>query len=73
MQRDLTKRYNLLFKRQWFKNPFFFVRDLYRYGKLREFASFSVWEILHRFRLFPKTAYIVFNNQEAIALEQEDL
>jgi hypothetical protein len=73
MQRDLTKRYNVLFKKQWIQNPFFFVRDLYRYGKLREFASFSVWEMLHRFRLFPKTAYVVFNNREAIGLERENL
>jgi hypothetical protein len=52
--RDLTKRYFGAAKAKGAGNPFLFLRDLYRYGKVREFASFAVWESLHGLRLFPK-------------------
>jgi len=73
MQRDLTKRYYLLFKKQWGKNPLLFLFDLYRYGKLREFISFTIWEIYHRLGLFPQKDYLRFNNHEAIRLDDGDL
>jgi hypothetical protein len=72
MGRDLTKRHSLLFEKK-VKNPFWFAQDIYKYGKLREFASFMVWEFFHKLRLFPKRKYLKFNNNEALTLENERL
>jgi hypothetical protein len=72
MQRDLTKRYSLSFKKkQGGRNPFSLFYDLYRYGKLREFSSFIVWELLHKLHLFPGSSYLVFNNQDVLKLEKD--
>lgn len=53
MGRYLTNRYSLLFEKKGIKNPFSFINDGYKYGKLRELVSFIVWELSHKLRLFP--------------------
>jgi hypothetical protein len=73
MQRDLTKRYSLIFKKPWIRNPFSLVYDLYKYGKLREFSSFVVWELMHKLHLFPKGSYLSFNSEEVLRLTKDDL
>ncbi|HET7088586.1 MAG TPA: exo-alpha-sialidase [Anaerolineae bacterium] len=72
MGRELTKRHSVLFERK-VKNPFPFVRDIYKYGKSRELASFIVWELFHRLGLFPKRKYLKFSNSEALTFENESL
>jgi hypothetical protein len=73
MQRDLTKRYSLFFKKQWNKNPFTLLYDIYKYGKLREFSSFVVWELFHRLGLFPRSRYLKFSSEPILSLENENL
>lgn len=73
MGRDLTKRYSLPFERKGVKNPFSFIRDVYRYGKLTELVSFMVWELLHQLRLFPKRKYLKLNRGEVLTLENARL
>lgn len=68
MRRDLTKKYSTLFEKKGMKRIFSFVQDVYQFGKLREITSFAVWEILHKFGLFPKKDYLVFDKREAIKL-----
>ncbi len=72
MGRELTKRHSVLFEKR-VKNLFLFARDIYRYGKSRELASFIVWELSHRLRLFPKQQYLKFSSSEALAFENESL
>lgn len=71
MGRELTKRHHLLFAKK-FTNPFAFAHDIYRYGKARELVSFFVWELLHRFALFPKSKYLKLNNDQALTLKNEN-
>jgi hypothetical protein len=72
MGRELTKRHSSLYdKKMW--GPFLFARDVYEYGKVRELASFMVWELCHKLRLFPKRRYLRFNNSEVLTLENEKL
>lgn len=73
MQRDLTKRHAMFFKKPWMRNPFSLAYDLYRYGKLREFSSFILWEIMHRLHLFPKGRYLVFKGTDMVRLGAESL
>jgi hypothetical protein len=73
MGRELTRRHALLFERKGVKNPFSFVRDVYKYGKTRELASFAVWELFHKLGLFPKQDYLKFDNSEALTLGNERL
>ena len=68
MGRELTLRHSSLFEKK-VRQPFLFVRDVYRYGKSRELVSFIVWELLHRFRLFPKTNYLTFADGAALELD----
>jgi len=70
---DLTKQYSLLFEKKGIGKLFSFVQDVYRSGKLREIISFTIWEIFHKLRLFPKKDYLIFNNREAITLEYQGL
>ena len=52
---------------------FSLAQDIYKYGKFRELVSFAVWEMYHKLGLFPKKDYLIFNNREAIKLENERL
>jgi len=70
---DLTKQYSTLFEKKGMKRIFSFVQDVYRSGKLREIISFAVWEIFHKFRLFPKSDYLAFDQREAIKLDGKNL
>src|SRR4030067_848186 len=72
MGRELTKRHSFLFEKK-VRNPFLFAQDIYKYGKSRELASFIVWELFHKLRLFPKQKYLNFSNSEALTLDNESL
>lgn len=72
MGRELTRRHSFFFENK-LKNPLTFVHDIYKYGKIRELASFIVWELLHRFALFPKNKYLTFNNSQAVSLNNGNL
>src|SRR3972149_8804070 len=72
MGRELTKRHSFLFEKK-VRNPFLFAQDIYKYGKARELASFIVWELFHKLRLFPKQEYLKFSNSEALTLDNESL
>ncbi len=52
------------------KNPFKFLYDIFRTGKIREFTSFIIWEAFHQLRLFPKKQYLNFNDTEPIVLDK---
>lgn len=73
MGRDLTKRYLVPSENKRSNNPFLFLRDLYRYGKVSEFSSFAIWELCHRLGLFPKERYLKFSSDEPLTLENEEL
>jgi len=70
---DLTKQYSTLFEKKGVKKLFSFAQDVYKSGKLREIISFAVWEVFHRFGLFPKKDYLLFDNGEAINLDNTGL
>lgn len=71
--RDLTRRYSLPSEKKGKSNPFLFLRDIHRYGKLRELGSFMVWEACHRFGLFPQSRYLRFNHGKVLRLGQGSL
>jgi len=73
MGRELTKRYSALIEKKRVTNPFLFAHDIYQYGKLREIVSFTVWELLHKLRLFPKEKYLHFNDTKALVFNTERL
>jgi len=73
LTRDLTKQYSNLFERKGLKRLLSFVQDVYRSGKLREIISFAVWEAFHKFGLFPKKEYLVFDKRDVIKLKNENL
>src|SRR4026209_815848 len=73
MGHDLTKQYSLLFQKKGMKKVFSLAQDVYKFGKFRELVSFAVWEAYHKLGLFPKKDYLIFNNREAIKLENESL
>jgi hypothetical protein len=73
MGRELTKRYWSVFETRRLAQPVSFVRDVYAAGKWRELSSFIVWELLHRFRLFPIHAYLTFSDYRPLTLERENL
>jgi len=70
MGREITRRHSFMFEKK-LRNPFSFVRDVVQYGKSRELASFIVWEMFHKLRLFPKQEYLTFDDNQALALENE--
>jgi len=72
-QDDLTKQYSVLFEDKQGKNIFYFVQDVYKSGKSREIVSFIIWELFHKFKLFPKANYLTFNNHVALTFESERL
>jgi hypothetical protein len=72
MGHELTKRHSILFEKK-IQNPFAFARDVYQSGKVREFASFIVWELCHHLRLFPQEEYLKFNPGEALTLDNENV
>ncbi len=69
MGRLLTQRYALAFEKKRVKNPFSFLSDVYKHGKVREIISFAVWELLHKLRLFRQRQYLTFNNRDVLELE----
>ncbi|MDQ5869709.1 MAG: glycoside hydrolase [Thermoproteota archaeon] len=73
MGHALTNKYALFFKKKGMKKVFSLAQDIYKYGKFRELVSFAVWEMYHKLGLFPKKDYLIFNNREAIKLENERL
>ena len=73
MGRDLTKRYALPAERKGIINPFSFLRDIYRHGKVRELASFMVWELTHRLGLYPANRYLKFEEDRVLALKGQPL
>lgn len=70
MGRDLTKRYSGLFESKGLVNPLLLARDIFRYRKTSELASFAVWELLHQLKLFPKSKYLPFNGQPMTLRDQ---
>lgn len=72
MGRDLTKRHSELFERKGLKSPFLLARDIYQYRKASEACSFIIWELFHRFRLFPKKKYLPFRT-EPVTLDGQSL
>ena len=72
MERELTKRHSSFFEKRLI-NPLLFAHDIYRYGKFREIVSFMVWELFHRFRLFPKAKYLQFNRGDVFTLDDDKL
>ncbi len=73
MGRILTNRYSLPADKSKRRNPLFFIRDVYTHGKLREFSSFIVWELIHKLKLFPQDQYLKFDGSEALALANQNL
>ena len=73
MGRELTRRHSLLFEKKGVRNLFSLFNDLYRYQKWSELISFTVWELFHKLRLFPKKKYLRINNREGLTLENERL
>jgi len=76
----LTKKYFSMFEKRGLRGvPYLFldfllfVHDAYKSRKLSELVSFMVWEVFHRFGLFPKKEYLEFKNTEAVKLEKERL
>jgi hypothetical protein len=50
-------------------NPLYlvlFIRDLYCHQKIAEAISFLVWELFHRLKLFKKTDYLTFEQENII-------
>lgn len=73
MGRILTKRYSLPNEKTGVRNPFFFIRDVYTYGKLPELGSFIVWELLHKLKLFPQEQYLKFDGGEVLTFANKRL
>src|SRR5512142_2548694 len=71
MGRDLTKRHVRLFETDGIRGGPAFFRDAYRSGKLRELASFVIWEALHRTNLFPRSKYLKFTESAPLMLTNE--
>lgn len=71
--RELTQRYSVLLERKGLKNPLLLIRDIYEYRKWSEVASFAVWEVLHRLRLFPNKRYLSFTDNKPLTLETHSL
>ena len=71
MGHDLTKQYSRLFQKKGMKKVFSLAQDVYKFGKFREIVSFAVWEVYHKLGWFPKKDYLLFNNREAVTLENE--
>ena len=76
----LTKKYPSIFEKRRVKETphlfldiLLFVHDIYKSRKFSEFFSFMIWELFHKFGLFPKKEYLEFNNSEALTLENERL
>ena len=75
MKLDLTKEYSTMFGksggRQWLR----FARDVIETGKLRELASFVVWEAMHKLQIYPRSRYIRFAQAHAgpISLDKDVL
>src|SRR5215203_4056453 len=65
---DLTKQYSTLFRKKGGRQLLRFAHDVTKSGKLRELSSFAVWELLHQLHLFPKSRYIRFREDKALAL-----
>ncbi len=55
------------------QNPFAFVYDIYKYGKISEALSFAVWELRHRLKLFPKARYLQLTNSGTVKLGKDTL
>lgn len=73
MGNELTKQYSLPSEDKGIKNPFRFIQDIYQSGKSREITSFIIWELMHKFRLFPKDKYIKFEPSKPISLKNKKL
>ena len=78
MKGHLTSHYSTIFEKRGVKTvPYllskslFFVRELYKSKKLSELLSFTVWESLHKFGLFPKAEYLQFTDAEPLTLDYE--
>ena len=69
MGRMLTNRHSSLFEKKGVKRSISFVQDVFRTGKTREITSFIVWELLHRFGLFPAGQYLDLDCSDAIPLK----
>ena len=73
MGRELTLKYAEMFGKNGKWNITRFIYDVYRSGKVSELVSFTVWEFLHKFKLFPKSRYIKFNSNDVLMLENQKL
>jgi len=69
---DLTKRYSYVFENR-LRVPIVFLRDLHRSQKLPELASFLVWEVLYKLRLFGRNNYLKFNSGQPLVLGDTQL
>lgn len=60
----LTQKY--FYKKRSFLLLRHFFSDIYKSGKLVEFFSFVIWEVLHRIGLFKKNQYMFFENEKPL-------
>ena len=67
MGNELTRQYSLPSEEKGIKNPIRFIKDIYQSGKSRELTSFVIWELMHRFGLYPKSKYINLENNAPLA------
>lgn len=80
MEGQLTSKYSSILEKgkakkapALFLKSLLFVREAYRSEKLSELTSFVVWELFHKFGLFPKKEYLEFDNSEVLTLGNERL
>jgi hypothetical protein len=73
MGNELTRQYSLPSEEKGIKNPIRFIKDIYQSGKSRELTSFVIWELMHRFGLYPKNKYINLENNAPLALDGKNL
>jgi hypothetical protein len=76
----LTQKYSHLVEKQGLDRVFhialsFFplLIDVAKSGKLREIISFGIWEVRHTLGLFPKSQYIVFDENEPLVIKEGDV
>jgi len=76
----LTQKYRHLVEKEGFDRMYhialsFFplLIDVAKSGKLTEIISFTVWELMHTLKLFPKSQYIIFEDHNPYIIKEGDL
>lgn len=80
MKGPLTAKYaSIIEKREFKATPRLFLESLslvwaaYRSEKLVESISFLIWELFHRFRLFSRDDYLVFQDEGGLSLKNQSI